>query len=363
MKDLIVVGLGQAWTKFYKEVVAKMERLNKIRLLGTVDPAFAVNAKVELANDKWHVQTVQDIPKNLIKPETIVMILTPDHYSIIENLANMGFKYILCEKPLVSRRNEIEKLLNLTNLYDIRIYAIDFYLPKTLGLQVVRGLLTRNDPRYEHLDISHPEADFNMMLGEIEGVALQVIEAGSFCLPDIAGRPYLVQNREMGGMILDLITHVCGPLYQSRLLDDYRVLDVSLSRLSGITSGYLVPIADISTEVEIYITALLEANGIPVHLSFGKVPIAKGGIWALEIRGKNGMYYAGLRTGQPAILVSNSGDIVTFSLKTSTYEFVVREALLHFDGLLPGFDGNHGAFSTSMEVGRAIIGKYDESVS
>ncbi len=125
----------------------------------------------------------------------------------------------------------------------------------------------------------------------------------------------------------------------------------------------LVRLRDVTREVEMYVTALLEANGIPIHLAFGKVPISAGGLWAIEVRGDKGMYFAGLRTGQPSILVGNDGCTVTFSLTTSSYEFVIREALLYFDGLLPGFDGNLGAFSTAMEVGQAILRQYGESVA
>ncbi len=351
-----MVGLGHAWREHYRSVIAKLEAEDLIALSGTVDP---VCSDADLGGG-WHVRAVQDIPCEFIGSDVVPIILTPDHYQVIEELAHMGFKNILCEKPLVSRTNEIEKVWELVAFYNLKLYATDFYLPKTFGLQAMRGYLKRDDPRYDWLTISNPEADFNAMLGEVEGVGVQVVEAGNFCLPDIAGRPYLANNREVGGMILDLVTHACGPLHQAQLLCEWKVLDTSLSRLSNITSGSLVAITDASVEVEMYVTALLEASGIPIHLVFGKVPIPKGGLWALEVRGKNGMYYAGLRTGQPAILVSNDGNIVTFSLEMTSYEFVIREALLYFDGLLQGFDGNYGAFLASMAVGQAIIEKHQK---
>ena len=352
LEKMVVVGTGHAWGKFYRQTVTDL----KMKLLGTVDPAVEDGN----ADGGWRVRTVQDIPEDAIANDVVVMVLTPDHYPVIAELAGRGFKNILCEKPLVSRASEIEKLEELVKTHELKLYAIDFYLPKTFGLQVALGLVRQDDPRREWVASSDPEADGQAMLGDIEGVGVQVLEAGDFCLPDIASRPYLANDKEIGGMTLDLITHACGPLHQARLLDEWRVLATSLSRLSAVTSGHLVPVADTSTEVEMYVTALLEANGVPVHLVFGKVPIAKGGLWAIEIRGKKGMFFSGLRTGQPAVLVGNDGKVVTFSLNMTTYEFVVREALLYFSGSLPGFDGNYRAFLTSIEVGRAILAKYGE---
>ncbi|MDO8619753.1 MAG: Gfo/Idh/MocA family oxidoreductase [bacterium] len=355
---MIVVGLGHAWREHYSKVLHKVDELE---LIGTVDPAFTSTEVMQGGtHGHFHVQTVGEIPSDFVSAEVMVMVLTPDHYDVLAELAHMGFRNILCEKPLVSRVAEIPEVERLV-ASGVKLYAMDFYLPKTLGLQVVKGLVTEDDPRYPWLRISE-QADFKGMLGEVEGVGVQIVEAGKFCLPDLAGRPYLATDKEIGGMILDLITHACGPLQQAGLLDDWRVLDASLARLNENTTGHLVPVRQVA-EVEMYATALLEAGEIPVSLSFGKVPISKGGLWSLQVRGKNGVYYAGLRTGQPSVLIGNDGHVVTFSLTLSTYEFVLREALLYFHGMLSGFDGNLGAFKTSMEVGQAILGKYWERIS
>ena len=357
---IIVVGTGHAWTKFYQASIAALETTNQLKLLGVVDP---VSDPGTLPEGVWWVNTTEDIPYEAVAPDVAVMILTPDHYSVIEALAQTGFKNIICEKPLVSRKDEIGKVKDLVERYGLKLYAIDFYLPKTLPLQVMLGLIGPDDPRYHWLSISHSGADFTEMLGDIEGVGVQVIEAGDFCLPDIAGRPYLATDKQIGGMILDLITHVCGPLHQAQLLNGWEVLDASLSRLSSITTGHLVPVRDTAREVEMYVTALLSANGIPIQLSLGKVPIERGGLWSLEVRGTKGAYYAGLRTGQPSVLLSKEGT-VTFLLKMTPYEFVLREALFYFDGELPqGFDGNFGAFVTSMQVGEGIIARYTRNLS
>ncbi len=364
MKKLIIIGLGHAWNQFYSKVVAELKNQRLITLEGTIDPRFTEMSGQEFAvvRGNWHAARFEEIPSGAIDPDTMVMILTPDHYFVIEELATMGFKQILCEKPLVSRPLEIERVKGLIDVYDLKLYAIDFYLPKTLGLQVMRGLVGPDDPRYGWMSISDPSADFEKMLGDIEGIGVQVIEAGDFCLPDVAGRPYLANDKQIGGMILDLVTHVCGPLYQAGLLQDWSVEATSLARMRSVMCGPLVPVKN-GDEVEMYVTALLHAGGIPIHLAFGKVPFERGGLWSLEIRGKKGMYYAGLRTGQPSVLVSNNGRVVTFVLNMTTHEFVIREALLYFDGKLPGFDGNFGAFTASMEVGQSILRHYHRLAS
>lgn len=357
--QLIVVGLGHAWNEHYSKVLQKVEELE---LVGTVDPALTfAEVSQNVGHGNWHAQTVGEIPRECVRSDVVVMVLTPDHYDILAELAHRGFRHILCEKPLVSRVREIPKVQKLVE-YGVKLYAMDFYLPKTLALQVMRGLVTPADPRYLWLRISEPGADFRGILGEVEGIGVQVVEAGNFCLPDIAGRPYLATDKEIGGMILDLITHVCGPLYQAMLLQKWKVLDASLARLSGITTGHLVSVRA-TGEVEMYASALLEGSGVPIQLAFGKVSVSKGGLWSLQVRGKSGVYYAGLRTGQPSVLIGNDGRVVTFHLSLMTYEFVLREALLYFQGALPGFDGNFGAFTASMAVGQEILRKYAERIS
>ena len=362
MRKMIAIGLGHAWKEFYADTLHKLEQDGLVQLVGTVDPAVSDPDTGNFGAGPFHVQDITEIPAAFQNRDVIPLILTPDHYSTIEGLAKMGFADIVCEKPLVSRIPEIEKVKALVANHNLKLYAIDFYLPKALGFRVMRGIVQKDDPRYEWITISDPTADFNAMLGDIEGVGVQVIEAGSFCLPDIAGRPYLAEDREIGGMILDLITHTCGPLRQVGLLEKWEVLDASLARLSDIKTGHLVAIKDASREVEMYITALLQANGIPIHLAFGKVPIQNGGLWSLEVRGKKGMYFSGLRTGQPSILLGNDGKVVTFTLAMKTYEFVMREALLYFDGHLGGgFDGNFDAFVEAMAVGQSILRRYENS--
>ena len=69
------------------------------------------------------------------------------------------------------------------------------------------------------------------------------------------------------------------------------------------------------------------------------------------------MFFAGLRTGQPRILVTKEGQ-VRYDLTKPTYELVIEEALLYFDGKLPNFDGNMGALLGSLRLIERIRKSY-----
>ena len=107
-----------------------------------------------------------------------------------------------------------------------------------------------------------------------------------------------------------------------------------------------------------YISALLSSSrGFPISTTFGKIPFDTEGIWTLVVRGTKGMYYAGLRTGQPAILVTNQGETTTMAVR-EPYRFVLNEASLFFEEKLPGFDGNVYALTTSLKICERIKEKF-----
>lgn len=355
MRDLIVVGAGQAFQEHYAKILAEMPDL---RVVGIVDKETKLISK-EMFGGVWERAEVGEIPGEAIRPDVAVIILTPDHYPVIVELARLGFKFIMVEKPLVSRDEEVSRVVELVDEQQLRLYAIDFYIPKLFPLSVASGKLEEGDPRFKFVNSTGIISPAHF-LGNIEGIGVQVIEAGNFCLPDLEKRPWLERDLAIGGMLRDLGTHALAPLVAAGLLTDAaQVHDVKLARISSNRSS-LVPIHDYS-EVELYVSALLTTeDDIPIHVAFGKVPF-RGGIWSLEIRGDQGMFYAGLRTGQPAVLVSNKGASVFLSLAASTYRIVIEEALMYFRGELPGFDGNVGAFYVSMEILRKMREQYFSS--
>ena len=158
-------------------------------------------------------------------------------------------------------------------------------------------------------------------------------------------------------MLLDLGTHALSPLIAAGLLGaGAEVRDVKLSRLSADRSD-LTPVRA-TNEVEMYVSALLStAEDLSVQVAFGKVPF-RGGVWATVIRGERGMIYAGLRSGQPVVVVPDRGDPIILSLTKDHYAIALEEALMYFCGDLPDFDGYTEAFFVSMEVLRRIRDAY-----
>lgn len=344
-KSLIIVGAGFAFREHYLEALVGMD---SIRVAGIVDPKLD-KALVDhpLLQNSWKCNLIKDIPEKNIS-ELVAVVLTPDHWPTIAELANCGFKQILVEKPLVNRDEEIEKLNLLINEKEILLYAIDFYISKLFPLLIVSGKMTADDPRMRFVLIDNQRESYSELLGQIEGISMQVIEAGDFCLPDLTGRPWLEHDPEIGGMLRDLGTHIFAPLVSAGLLTDAaEVHHVSLQKLNT-NRNSLVPVSS-SKEPELYATALLTEHNIPIQVNLGKVPFG-GGIWSLVIRGKNGMFFAGLRTGQPSVLISNKGERVLFFLNQKTYRVVLEEAFMYFDGQLPKFDGNLAPFFTSKKI-------------
>ncbi len=356
---MIVVGTGHAFCEHYVRPLTESLQ-GVVRVIGTVDPVLPENEEVHLTLNEtgWHILSIQDIPEGARGGDVAVMVLTPDHFQVIEELVEMGFRRIFVEKPVVSRDSEVPKLRGLIDKTGAPIYSADFYIPKTFPLAVVMGKIGKSDPRYRWMRISNPDADLKEMLGDIEGVSVNVIEAGKFCLPDIASRPWLATDPEIGGMLHDLGPHALAPLYSAGLAMNLAVHHVGMAKLTPENHLWSIIATD---QVEMYANVLLEDldRHIPVQISFGKVPFEKGGIWSLVVRGSEGMFFAGLRTGQPAVLLANNGEVVTFALVKSTYEIVIREALMYWNGELSGFDGNLGAFFGPKKTEGAVRDNYD----
>jgi len=349
--SIVVVGAGRVFLQHYLKPLAEAP----VRVLGIVDPAFsAENKSHEVLRTAWIVRSVAEIPEEARKPEVIALVLTPDHYPLIGELAATGFKRIMVEKPLVHRDDEVEKVRELIKSAGLHLYATDSYILKVFPLLVVLGLIAERDPRRKFVEISGEQnRDLKSALGKIEAVSIQIIEGGDFSLPDLAKRPWLERDHEIGGVLLDLGIHALALLVTTGLLTGAAsVHHVALAKLSPDRTS-LVPIPPAMNEVELYVSALLTESNIPIQLDFGKVPFS-GGTWTLSIRGENAMFYAGLRAEKTSVLVAHSGKVAQFDLTQSAYAMVIEEALMYFRNDLPGFDGNTSAFFQGREVLRKL---------
>ena len=351
LTSMVVIGAGRAFLLHYLKPLADLP----VRILGIVDPAFSEeNKSHEILRTAWVVSSVDEMPDEARTPEVIALVLTPDHYPLIVELAAAGFRRIMVEKPLVHRDDEVEKLQLLIKSADLRLYATDSYILKVLPLLLVLGLISERDPRRKFVQVSGEHStDLKSLLGKIEGVNVEIIEGGDFCLPDLAKRPWLELDPEIGGVLLDLGIHAVAPLVTTGLLTSAAsVHHVGLAKLSSDRSS-LVPISPAMNEVELYVSALLTDGNIPIQLNVGKVPF-NGGTWTLGIRGENAMFYAGLRSEKTSVLVAHSGKVTQLILTESPYAMVIEEALMYFRNDLPGFDGNISTFFQAREVLRRL---------
>ena len=108
--DVVVIGAGFAGTEHY---LPTLKDTMDISVIGVVDPQESQREQAStLIPGIWTVETIQDIPDSAPR-DAIAFVLTPDHYPVVVELAECGFKKLVVEKPLVSRDHEIEAIQKL----------------------------------------------------------------------------------------------------------------------------------------------------------------------------------------------------------------------------------------------------------
>ena len=347
MLDVIIVGTGHAFSKHYMPEIVYGNVADSIRVIGFVETDQTRWPAEPQFTTAWKVTDFSKIPIDFNRQHVAVMILTPDHYPVVEEYARAGFKRFIIEKPLVSRDEDADKLRSCISTYGLSVYAIDFYIHKLFPLLAVRGMLQVNDPRYRFIRSSAgpvPDAD---LLGSIEGVAINIVEGGDFALADLAKRPWLANDPQIGGMLRDLGTHALAPLIVCNLIDhDAGILDVHLSCLTDdLKSMRRVK----NGEIEMHVSALITGKGnVPISLAFGKVPL-EGGIWSIAVRGSKGMFYSALRSGNASVFVDSKSS-AALTLTKNPSALVLDEAALYFEDRLPGHDGYVSALLDSLSI-------------
>ncbi len=360
MHDLIAVGAGEVFEKYWLPAIQKSKRA---RLVGIVEPRglrlMSLAKMIPQAEEIFGVTSLERIPDDISK-NIIILVLTPDHFPAVKELAEMGFKNIVVEKPLVSRDHELPFILELSKKHGLKLYAVDMYLPKAFPLATFLGAISDADPRRKFLSCSATDLSVvTRCFGEVEGVSVSVIEGGDFGLPSLDRRQWLEKDPEVGGMLRDLGTHAFAPLVASGLLGSTaEVCSATLAKFTPDRSG-LTP-ATTKKDVEMYVSAQLAYGDIPFHVAFGKLP-QKGGEWSLSVRGSKAMFFSGLRSGQQAVVLSDNGMGIFLRLTVSPMEFVLEEICMFYGGLLSTFDGNLGAIRASLEINQKIRDAYFSS--
>lgn len=358
MHGMIAVGAGEVFEKYWLPAIQKS---NKVRLVGVVEPRKSRLRSLTKTHPNlgkaWSVASIGEILDGTSR-DTVVLVLTPDHFPVVKELAEKGFRNIVVEKPLVSRDRELPLILEMAEQYALKLYSVDMYLPKAFSLAVVLGSINRVDSRLNFFSVTATEEDPNL-LGDVEGATVSVIEGGDFGVPSLDRRQWLEKDPEVGGMLRDLGTHAFAPLVSAGLLGiEAEVLNATLAKFSS-DRTMLAPVTD-TKDVEMYVSAQLAYRDIPIHVAFGKLP-QKGGEWSLTVRGSKGMFYTSLRSGQSGIYVGNNGKTQFSSLSVSPMEFVLEEIRMFYGGLLPGFDGNIKAISASLALNKKIRDAYFSS--
>ena len=390
MHDLIAVGAGEVFEKYWLPAIQKSE---KVRLIGLVESRglrLMHLAKIipQSPESLFGVTSTERIPVDTTK-SAIILVLTPDHYEVVKQVAEMGFKNIVVEKPLVSRDHELPLILELAKERNLKLYAVDMYLPKAFPLAAVLGAVSSDDPRLAFLNFAGNNlAPISAYLGDIEGVSVSVIEGGDHGLPSLDRRQWLEKDPEVGGMLRDLGTHAFAPLVNAGLLgSDAEVCSATLAKFTSDRSG-LIPVAT-KKDVEMYVSTQLAHGGIPIHVALGKLP-QKGGEWSLAVRGSKGMFFSSLRSGQPGVVLADNGTVIPIQLVVSPLEFVLEEICMFYGGVLEGlddllplspeerdelesffqetdddssvFDGNMHAITTALRINEKIRNAYFSSL-
>lgn len=354
-KDAILVGVGFAGTQHYLPTLAESKDFS---IIGAVDPLDTARERANASCPGiWTVPTVQEIPDTAPR-DTVVFVVTPDHYPVVVGLVESGFRNLVVEKPLVSRDDEVTELQELVVKHGLQIYAIDHYYQKFLPLQFVLGRMPITDPRVASITITgdHQLDELPHCLGVVEGVTYTNIEAGDLGVPYLNDHPWLENDPEIGGMIRDLGPHAFSPLVRNGLLGaPPDLFDIQLLGLSPNRTRYVPLLGE--SEIEMYVHALLTYKGVTANITFAKAPF-QGKERSLAVRASNGTFFAGLARGQSSVVLTDDGRTTRLSLRVAENQLVIEEANLFFNGQLPGFDGNLEAAITALQLGQGIRTAY-----
>lgn len=276
----------------------------------------------------------------------VAFIATTDHLSSITALFKGGLTRFIVEKPLASNSQQAHELTKFLHVHpDVKIFPLDFYEQKALPVAIISGAVTSNDPRWERVTTIDgqpvpPDMSGKLpeLIGDIVGIEVVIIEGGTFGLPDIDKRRWLIDDPIRGGVLLDLTTHALLPLRSLIELSQLRIETATRYKLSEDMLSFVRASPD---DVEVYTEILLttERNGkhIAVKMSIGKT-FHDGGLWRLGVRGSKGELTMGLRTGQCLTIQPNDKPAISLKLRRGSdpYALAFEEARWFFEGKIDG---------------------------
>ncbi len=138
----IIVGLGMAGVKLHIKCLQKINELSGRKLfdefIGIIDTDSekrnnALNSidQQYLNNSIQSCSTLSEVKlSDEDKENTIIHICVDDsqHFKVCKEAADAGFKKIIIEKPVAVTIEEVEKMIKLASIYDLRVFVVNNYV-------------------------------------------------------------------------------------------------------------------------------------------------------------------------------------------------------------------------------------------
>ncbi|MGH3625323.1 MAG: oxidoreductase [Sciscionella sp.] len=246
----MVIGLGRAGSGLHLPVLGRIrdspaasELFAKLpivacepgQVIDPVPPGVVLTRSVEQA-------------ARLVAPEqTVAHVCTPPlaRLGILHELATLGFRKIIVEKPLAVGTNDLEKILRLRDRFSLDIEVVAHWLTAELTLRLAKLVrdntvgplrsisVTQHKPRFRRSlsTHGHPTA-FDVEVPHSVGVALrlagaaelvdassQAMSCGDTVLPRLGGARLTL--RHSGGVRTDIVSDLTSPVRERRITLDF----------------------------------------------------------------------------------------------------------------------------------------------
>ncbi|MFC3453805.1 Gfo/Idh/MocA family protein [Amycolatopsis speibonae] len=203
----LVVGLGRAGAGLHLPVLAKL-RSSTPHLFGD-EPISACDTRQGVTDRPGLViaPTIDEAAAGLDPAHTVAHVCTPptEHFPVLSELAELGFRKLIVEKPLAADIDDLARIIRLRRKHKLHVEVVEPWLTSTLTWRLVELIrsgrfgtprtidVVQNKPRFRRslMVPGHPTA-FDVELPH--GVALAVRLAGAARVTHASGT-----DLEMGG--------------------------------------------------------------------------------------------------------------------------------------------------------------------
>ena len=359
-QELMVVGLGAVYNEHLGAPLALIGDPRRHVLIDREQKRFdGIQNGIRVISDvnfpPFSLNTFSD-------RQVVAIIATPDHLTSLISLKDLGIQKFIIEKPLVNNSQEVDVFRNILMVNPhLKVYALEMCITKLLPLYLLTGQINPDDPRWQWVEDQSgrilPRNFFNSFesrIGELQAIEGTLSEGGDYGTADLVERSWLEKDKLRGGMLLDLGTHVLGPLVTAGLIDSPDSIQVDIAKRYVLGENRRSFVEAKANQPEIYVHALLgikyQGRDIPLTMTLGKTYFS-GGMWGLKISGSNGEISMGFLPPQKVNIASYNRNNIQLGLKNENgvYPLSLTEAEMCFRGL-KGFDGNQKALLDSIII-------------